>query len=197
MTEKGLVSVSDSSGILANTDRTRALAGRAFSIAFEGTRPMLAELQALASRSYYPYPRRTVAGLDLNRAQMLIAAVEKNAGIRFDTMDVFASLQGGIKLKDPALDLAFCAALMSSAGDIKLSPDTVFLGEVGILAQTSAAPFMARRLAEAEQLGFRKAFTPRLNLKKEALKLKELAVEQVADIAELYSAIAKQGTAKK
>ncbi|MBU2574336.1 MAG: DNA repair protein RadA [Elusimicrobia bacterium] len=191
MTEKGLVSVTDSSGILANTDRSRPLIGRAFSIAFEGSRPMLAEIQALASRSYYPYPRRTVAGLDLNRAQLLIAAVEKNTGLRFDTMDVFASLQGGIKLKDPALDLAFCAALISSARDLELAPDTVFLGEVGILAQTSPAAFMARRLSEAEQLGFKKAFTPRLNLKKETLKLTELAVEPVADIAGLYAALAK------
>ncbi|MBI4801016.1 MAG: DNA repair protein RadA [Elusimicrobia bacterium] len=191
MTEKGLVSVTDSSAILANTDRSRALAGRAFSMAFEGSRPMLAELQALASRSYYPYPRRTVAGLDLNRTQMLIAAVEKNTGLRFDTMDVFASLLGGIKLKDPALDLAFCAALISSARDLELAPDTVFLGEVGILAQTSPAACMARRLAEAEQLGFKKAFTPRLNLKKETLKLTQLLVEPVADIAELYAALAK------
>ncbi len=191
MTEKGLVSVKDSSAIMANTDRGRALAGRAFSIAFEGSRPMLAEIQALVSRSYYPYPRRTVTGLDLNRAQILIAAVEKNAGLRLDTMDVFASLQGGIKLKDPALDLAFCAAVISSAKDLELAPDTIFLGEVGILAQTSSTAFMARRLLEAERLGFRKAYTPRAALKKEPLKLKDLEVVQVADIAGLYSALVK------
>ncbi len=196
MTAGGLISVKDSSEIMANTDRGRALAGRAFSIAFEGSRPMLAEIQALVSRSYYPYPRRTVTGLDLNRAQILIAAVEKNAGLRLDTMDVFASLQGGIKLKDPALDLAFCAAVISSARDLELAPDTIFLGEVGILAQTSSTAFMARRLLEAERLGFRKAYTPRAALKKEPLKLKELEVVQVADIAELYSALAKTAAKK-
>jgi DNA repair protein RadA/Sms len=197
MTGKGLVSVKDSSELMANTDRGRALAGRAFSIAFEGSRPMLAEIQALVSRSYYPYPRRTVTGLDLNRAQILIAATEKNAGLRLDTMDVFASLQGGIKLRDPALDLAFCAALISSAKDLEIAPDTIFLGEVGILAQTSATSFMSRRLLEAERLGFRKAYTPLAALKKEPLNLKELEVVQVADIAGLYSALIKTQTAKK
>ena len=117
MTSRGLLSVSDAGLMLADSDRDRALAGRAFAVAFEGARPMLAEIQALAARSYLPYPRRTVTGIDLNRAQMLIAALEKNVGLRFDEMDVFASLQGGIKLKDPALDLAFCAALISSAKD--------------------------------------------------------------------------------
>jgi DNA repair protein RadA/Sms len=197
MTGKGLVSVKDSSELMANTDRGRALAGRAYSIAFEGSRPMLAEIQALVSRSYYPYPRRTVTGLDLNRAQILIAAIEKNAGLRLDTMDVFASLQGGIKLRDPALDLAFCAAVISSAKDLEIAPDTIFLGEVGILAQTSSTSFMARRLLEAERLGFRKAYTPRASLKKEPLNLKELEVVEVADIAGLYSALVKTTAVKK
>jgi DNA repair protein RadA/Sms len=107
-------------------------------------------------------------------------------------MDVFASLQGGIKLKDPALDLAFCAALISSAKDLELAPDTIFLGEVGILAQTSSTAFMARRLLEAERLGFKKAYTPLASLKKEPLKLKEMEVSPVADIAELYTALVKK-----
>lgn len=191
MTERGLVSVKDSSEIMANTDRGRALAGRAYSIAFEGSRPMLAEIQALVSRSYYPYPRRTVTGLDLNRAQILIAAAEKNAGLRLDSMDVFASLQGGLRIRDTALDLAFCAALISSSKDLELPPDTVFLGEVGILAQTSSTAFMARRLQEAARLGFKKAYIPRAALnKKEPLKLKELETAPVSDIAELYRFLA-------
>lgn len=197
MTGEGLVSVKDSSELMSNTDRARALAGRAFSIAFEGSRPMLAEIQALVSRSYYPYPRRTVTGLDLNRSQILIAAIEKNAGLRLDTMDVFASLQGGIRLRDPALDLAYCAAVISSAKDLELPPDSVFLGEVGILAQTSSTAFMSRRLQEAERLGFKKAYTPRASAKQEPLKLKQLEVVQVSDIAGLYSALMKTQAVKK
>ena len=196
MTAKGLLSVDDAGLMLADSDRDRALAGRAFAVAFEGARPMLAEIQALAARSYLPYPRRTVTGIDLNRAQMLIAALEKNVGLRFDEMDVFASLQGGIKLKDPALDLAFCAALISSAKDIALPPDCVFMGEVGILAQVSSPGFMDRRLAEAERLGFKTAFVPRLP-KKQGLKapdegrFKTLKLEVVRDMGGLYAALVK------
>ena len=190
MTSRGLLSVSDAGLMLADSDRDRALAGRAFAVAFEGARPMLAEIQALAARSYLPYPRRTVTGIDLNRAQMLIAALEKNVGLRFDEMDVFASLQGGIKLKDPALDLAFCAALISSAKDIAMPPDCVFMGEVGILAQVSSPGFMDRRLAEAERLGFKTAFVPRLPKKDEG-RFKTLRLEVVRDMGGLYAALAR------
>lgn len=195
MTARGLLSVSDAGLMLADSDRDRALAGRAFAVAFEGARPMLAEIQALASRSYLPYPRRTVTGIDLNRAQMLIAALEKNVGLRFDEMDVFASLQGGIKLKDPALDLAFCAALISSAKDIAMPPDCVFMGEVGILAQVSSPGFMDRRLAEAERLGFKTAFVPRLPKKDEG-RFKTLKLEVVRDMGGLYAALARLTPAK-
>ena len=190
MTSTGLRSVGDAGVMLAELDRDRALIGRAFTVAFEGARPMLAEIQALAANSYLPYPRRTVAGLDLNRAQMLIAALEKNLGLRFDEMDVFASLQGGIKFKDPALDLAFCAALISSAKDIALPPDCVFIGEVGILAQVSSPGFLDRRLAEAERLGFKTAFVPRLPKKDEG-RFKNLRLEVVRDMDGLYTAMMK------
>jgi len=121
---------------------------------------------------------------------MLIAALEKNVGLRFDEMDVFASLQGGIKLKDPALDLAFCAALISSAKDIAMPPDCVFMGEVGILAQVSSPGFMDRRLAEAERLGFKTAFVPRLPKKDEG-RFKTLKLEVVRDMGGLYAALAR------
>ncbi len=194
MTSKGLRSVEDAGLMLADAGRDRTIAGRAFSVAFEGARPMLAEIQALAARSYLPYPRRTVTGFDLNRAQMLIAALEKNIGLRFDEMDVFASLQGGIRMKDPALDLAFCAALISSVKDIPLPPDCVFMGEVGILAQVSSPGFLDRRLAEAERLGFRTAFVPWMAGKDEK-RLKTLRVEAVRDTGGLYAAMTKLNTA--
>ncbi|HAH31879.1 MAG TPA: DNA repair protein RadA [Elusimicrobia bacterium] len=190
MSEKGLKSVSDASALAAETNRERSLAGRAFSVAFEGTRPLLAEVQALVSRSYYPFPRRTVTGMDLNRAQVLMAAAEKNVGLRLDNMDVFASFQGGIRIKDTALDLAFCAALISSARDIELPGDCLFVGEVGILAQTANPGFMARRLAEAERLGFKKAFIPKPSAK-ESAKFKNLRLFPVEDLGGLHSELAK------
>ena len=196
MTSTGLRSVGDAGVLLAELDRDRALIGRAFTVAFEGARPMLAEIQALVANSYLPYPRRTVTGLDLNRAQMLIAALEKNLGLRFDEMDVFASLQGGIKFKDPALDLAFCAALISSTKDIALPPDCLFIGEVGILAQVSSPGFLDRRLAEAERLGFKTAFVPRMPKKDEG-RFKNLRLEVVRDMDGLYQAMNKFKSAVK
>jgi len=195
MTSKGLRPVDDANLLMSETDRDSALAGRAFAVAFEGARPMLAEIQALATRSYLPYPRRTVTGMDLNRAQMLIAALEKSLGLRFDEMDVFASLQGGIKVKDPALDLAFCAALISSSRDIPLPPDCVFIGEVGILAQAASPGFMDRRLAEAERLGFKTAFVPRPPKKDEG-RFKSLKLEVVRDMGALNAALGKLIPAK-
>lgn len=159
MTAAGLKSVGDAGRLLGDCDRENALIGRAFAIAMEGARPMLAEIQALTSRSYLPYPRRTVTGFDLNRAQMLLAALEKNLGFHFEEMDVFISIQGGIKFRETSLDLALCAALISSVKEMPISPDCVFMGEVGILSQISASPFLERRLAEAERMDFKYAFT--------------------------------------
>jgi DNA repair protein RadA/Sms len=134
--------------------------------------------------------------MDLNRAQVLLAAAEKNVGLRLDNMDVFASLQGGLKIKDTALDLAFCAALISSAKDIELPGDCMFAGEVGILAQCSNPGFMNRRLAEAERLGFKKAFIPRLP-GTPAAKFKTLRLFPVEDLGALNSELAKLSPAVK
>lgn len=190
MTSCGLKSVGDAGRLIGDCDRESSFVGRAFAMVFEGARPMLAEIQVLAAKSYLPYPRRTVTGFDLNRAQMLIAAIEKSLGLRFDEMDVFISLQGGIKFKDPSLDLALCAALISSSKDFPLPPDCIFMGEVGILAQISSAPFLERRLAEAERLDFKNAFTSKIRGKNEG-RFKSLAVHQVNNILELYNAMCK------
>ncbi len=188
MTSKGLRSVGDAGRLLGDCDRESSFAGRSFAMAFEGTRPMLAEIQAMASRSYLPYPRRTVAGFDLNRAQMLIAALEKNLGLHFEDKDVFISIQGGLKFKEPSLDLALCAALISSVREMPLPPDWVFMGEVGVLAQVSAVPFMDRRLAEAERLDFKKAFTSVARGRQES-KPKKIQVCPVKDLRGLLNAM--------
>ncbi|MBU2530877.1 MAG: DNA repair protein RadA [Elusimicrobia bacterium] len=187
MTEKGIVSVSATSDILLSGDIVSATIGRAISVSAEGSRCMMAELQALVSHTYYPYPRRIVTGMDLNKAQVLIAAIEKKLAIKFDDKDVFVSLQGGIKIKDPALDLAFCAAVISSAKDIPLPADWIFIGEVGILAQVSNIPMLNKRILEADRTGFKKIFAPKMSDSK--LKLKAAEVIEICDIKQLYSAI--------
>ena len=195
MTDKGLDGVPDAGRALAGEEREAPCAGRAFTMVFEGSRPLLLEVQALAARSYYPYPRRAATGMDLNRVQMLIAALEKRAGLRLDDQDVFASVQGGIKVKDPVIDLAFCAALISSALDIPLRPDEAFLGEVGILAQTYPAPLLARRLTEAARLGFKRAYVP--PFKAEKPKVPNLEIISVPDASALRAALEKASAPSK
>ena len=188
MTSAGLKPVGDAGRLLGDCDRESSFIGRTFAIAFEGTRPILAEIQVLTARSYLPYPRRTVTGFDLNRSQMLIAALEKNLSLHFEEKDVFISIQGGIKFRETSLDLALCAALISSAKEMPLPPDWVFMGEVGVLAQVSAAPFADRRISEAGRLEFKHAFTHKPRGKAE-ISSKKLAVHAVKDLRELLDSM--------
>ena len=164
MTGHGLESVDNASEYFAQTSRECALKGRAYSLAAEGSRP-----------------RRVATGVDLNRCLMLFAALEKHIGLSLDNKDIFVSLTGGVKLKDPALDLAICAAVISSCKDIPLAPDSVFMAEVGILGQVAKVPLIDRRLEEAQRLGFKKAFCAPVT-RDEKQKLKSLSLCELADL---------------
>ena len=184
MTGCGLESVENASEYFAQTSRERALKGRAYSLALEGSRPLLTEVQALVSPTRYPFPRRVATGIDLNRCLMLFAALEKHIGLNLDNKDIFVSLAGGVKLKDPALDLAVCAAVISSCKDVALPHDSVFMAEVGILGQVAKVPLIERRLDEAQRLGFKKAYAAVVT-KAEKQKLKEMTLLELADLNEL------------
>ena len=184
MTAHGLESVENASEYFAQTSRERALKGRAYSLALEGSRPLLTEVQALVSPTRYPFPRRVATGVDLNRCLMLFAALEKHIGLNLDNKDIFVSLAGGVKLKDPALDLAVCAAVISSCKDVPLPYDSVFMAEVGILGQVAKVPLMDRRLDEAQRLGFKKAYGATVT-KAEKQKLNEMALLELADLNDL------------
>ncbi len=158
MTERGLREVKNPSAFFL--DDSRALgprAGRAVSVTMEGTRPVLVEVQALVVPTRYPLPRRTATGLDLNRVLVLLAALEKHLGLRLDSKDVFVSLAGGLRLKDPALDLAVCLAVAGSLRESALPEDAVFLGEVSLLGGVGRVPQMENRLKEASKAGFGRA----------------------------------------
>ena len=179
MTATGLEDVLDASAYFAQTSRSKKIIGRAFSIALEGTRPILTEVQVLTSVTHFPYPRRIATGLDLNRCQMLLAALEKHIGLNLDNKDVYISLTGGTKINDPSLDLAICAAVISSVKDKPISGTSAFIGEVGILGQIAPVPLTERRIKEAARLGMKEIFTPLL---KETPKIK---VEQLEDLYSL------------
>ena len=184
MTGHGLEGVENAGEYFAQTSARAALKGRAYTLALEGSRPLLTEVQALASPTHYPYPRRVTTGVDLNRCLMLFAALEKHVGLSLDNKDIYVSIAGGVKLKDPALDLAVCAAVISSVKDVAIPHEWVFLAEVGILGQIAKVPLMERRLEEAQRLGFKTAFTAPLS-KQEKQHLSGLTLQEITEINEL------------
>ncbi|MCC6465466.1 MAG: DNA repair protein RadA [Planctomycetes bacterium] len=161
MRQEGLVEVENASRIfLDEYDNSRS--GCAILPAAEGTRVLLVEVQALVSPSPMQSPRRRFTGLDQNRAHMLLAVLERRAGIRLSQLEVYLNVVGGVMVEEPAADLAACFAVASSANEVKLPPATVFLGEVGLAGEIRTVSQMQARLDEAAKLGFTQAVVPRL-----------------------------------
>ena len=165
MGEQGLREVGDASRFfLADLDG-RAAPGRVPSVTMEGSRAMLVEVQSLVVHTKYPLPRRMATGLDLNRVLVLLAAMERHLGLRLEDRDVFVSLAGGLRIQDPAVDLAACLAVASSARETAIAPDWVMLGEVGLLGDVGRVPRLETRVREAAKAGFRRALVPERSLK--------------------------------
>jgi len=183
MTETGLREVRDAAQFFIADRDSRAQAGRAVSVTLEGSRPMLVEVQSLVVHTKYPLPRRMATGLDLNRVLVLIAAMEKHLHLRLEDRDAYVSLAGGVRLKDPALDLAACMALASSWRDRPLPADMIMIGEVGLLGEVSRVPYLENRLKEAAKAGFARALVP-AKAAKDLPKTLGLRVSGVADLRE-------------
>src|SRR3989449_11426495 len=122
----------------------------------EGTRPLLVEIQALAAKSGFGTPQRVATGLDHRRLAVLLAVLERRAGLPFGERDVFVNVTGGVRLLEPSTDLAVVAALLSSVHDRPLPPDALFLGEVGLGGEIRPVAGVERRLVEAARQGFRR-----------------------------------------
>jgi DNA repair protein RadA/Sms len=159
MTAAGLEPVLNPSELFLQ-DRTAGVSGTAVAAVIEGTRPLLVEVQALCSRASYGAPQRVATGFDRQRLALLLAVLEKRAGIDFSSLDVFVNVVGGVRIGETASDAALLAALASSAYDRDLDAGAVFLGEVGLGGELRPIGQLERRLAEAARLGFRRAFLP-------------------------------------
>jgi DNA repair protein RadA/Sms len=157
--EDGIVGVADPSGLFVSR-REASVPGTAVTVVMEGKRPLLAEVQALVVKSYLPAPRRAVSGLDPARVSMVLAVLERRGGVALGAKDVFTSTVGGMKVTEPAADLALALAVASATGDEALRPDVVAVGEVGLAGEVRRVPNVGRRLAEAARLGFHKALVP-------------------------------------
>jgi DNA repair protein RadA/Sms len=157
MTGGGLIPVENPSALFLG-DRENPASGSAVTALIEGSRPLLLEVQALAAKAGFGTPQRVATGYDGRRLALLLAVLERRAGLAFGTLDVFLNIVGGARLVDPAGDLAVAAALASSVYDRALPADAVFLGEVGLGGEIRPVGQAERRLAEAARMGMRRAF---------------------------------------
>jgi DNA repair protein RadA/Sms len=162
MKESGLDEVPNPSQLLL-AERPLGVSGSVVVCSVEGTRPLLVELQALVSSSGWVQPRRTSMGVDGNRLSLLLAVMEKKLGFNFSQQDVFVNVAGGVRLVEPAVDLAMMAALMSSTLDQPVPPGLVVWGEVGLAGEVRGVTHGALRVAEALKLGFEDHLIPRSN----------------------------------
>ena len=159
MRQDGLKEVENPSALFLN-DRDRGAPGTAVFAGMEGTRPILVEIQALVAPSMLGTPRRAVVGWDPNRLAMLIAVLEARCGVRLGAHDVYLNVAGGLRLNEPAADLAAAAALVSSMSGKPAPEDTVYFGEVSLTGAVRAVSHMDQRLKEAAKLGFARAALP-------------------------------------
>ncbi len=160
MGDRGLAGVEDPSALFVG-ERSAPQSGVAVVPCMEGRRPLLIEVQALVSSSSYAVGRRSVTGLDMNRVTMLLAVLEKRAGLSFGSMDVYVNAAGGMRLLEPAADLGILLALASSHRGRPLGPSTAAFGEVSLTGEVRLVPSVDLRLREAKRLGFRHCFLPR------------------------------------
>ena len=182
----GLRQVSNPSEILLS-QRDEELTGIAISATLEGARPMLIETQALVSAAAYGTPQRSANGFDTKRMNMLLAVLEKRCGFRLSTRDVFLNIAGGIKVEDPAIDLAILVAIISSHEDISVSSKLCFAAEVGLSGEIRAVNRIEQRITEAEKLGFEKIFISNYNLKGLVVAKYKIELAAVSKIEDVFS----------
>jgi len=167
MKEKGLYEVTNPSAAFLS-ERPLGSPGSVVSASMEGTRPILVELQALASSTNFGTPRRTILGLDNNRVALLVAVMEKKLGMHLMGYDIFMNVAGGVKIYEPAVDMGIIAAVASSFLDRPVAEGTVVLGEVGLTGEVRAISHVETRVSEIQKMGFKKCLLPDSNLKRMA-----------------------------
>jgi len=167
MTDKGLKGVNNPSALFLSQSDT-PVPGTCILVTQEGTRPLLVEIQALVDQSHVPNPRRLAVGLEQNRLAMLLAVMHRHAGIACFDQDVFLNAVGGVKITEPAADLAVLLAIQSSMKSKALPRDLVVFGEVGLAGEIRACPRGQERLKEAFKLGFKRAIIPKANMPKKS-----------------------------
>ena len=188
MTGKGLREVSNPSELLIPMHEA-GLSGAAISAMMDGTRPFLFEVQALVSSAAYGTAQRSATGFDVRRLNMLLAVLERRAGFKLAQKDVFLNMAGGLKVSDPACDLAVIAAVLSSNFDFAIPADNCFSGEVGLSGEIRPVAQIDRRVSEAARLGFRRIFIS--SFASMDFKPQGIEVVKVADVPALVRSLFK------
>ena len=180
MQDKGMCEIDNPSDILIS-EREDNPAGSCIVATMEGTRPILVELQALTSQTAFGYPKRTANGIDYNRLSLLLAVLEKKAGVMLGSQDVYLNVVGGLKVNEPAVDLGVALVTASSFKNVPIPKDMIILGEVGLTGEIRRINLIEKRLKEAEKLGFKKCIIPESNKKdlKEKYKLDIICVKNI------------------
>lgn len=191
MQHTGLREVSNPSELLLSQE-DESLSGTAISASIEGMRPFLIEIQALVSSAAYGTPQRSSTGFDLRRLNMLLAVLEKRAGFRLSTKDVFLNIAGGIKVNDPAIDLAVIIAVLSSSTDISIPKEVCFAGEIGLSGEIRPVNRIDQRISEAEKLGFKQIFVPKHNLKGLDISKFKIKVHLVSKVGQVFQTLFRQ-----
>ncbi|MCQ2911173.1 MAG: DNA repair protein RadA [Clostridia bacterium] len=186
MTGKGLVEVTEPSKVLLEEKKEDG-GGSVVTCMLEGTRPMLVEVQALASKTNLAIPRRTGIGVDYNRLSLLCAIMEKHLGINLSTYDIYVNIVGGIKVNDTAIDLAIVSAILSSIKDSPVPKDTVIIGEVGLLGEVRQVLNYDARIKEAAKMGFKNIITS--SYSKASDKKVDLNVSSIYNVKEIKKLI--------
>jgi DNA repair protein RadA/Sms len=189
--EYGLIGLADPSGLFLSQHR-EPVPGTCVTVTLEGRRPLPAEVQALVGTSVLEIPRRTTSGLDGARVGMVLAVLQRRAGLKLGKQDVYAATVGGVRLTEPSVDLAVAVALASSASNLSVPRGVVAIGEVGLAGEVRRVAALTQRLAEAERLGFRRAIVPAASgapLDRADGSASTMEVVEVEDVRQALSAV--------
>jgi len=186
LSDAGIIGLADPSGLFLSQSPdggpAQPVPGTCITVTLEGRRPLVAELQALVAPSVLPSPRRATSGLDGSRVSMLMAVLDRRAGVRMAACDTYVSTVGGVRVSEPAADLAVALAMAGGSADRALAPRTVAFGEVGLAGELRRVSGVQRRLSEAARLGFTRAIVPRGTLGDGSVP-SGLSVVEVPDLA--------------
>jgi DNA repair protein RadA/Sms len=184
MREDGLREVKNPSELFLS-ERDNKASGSVVTTTIEGSRPILLEVQALVTPSSFGYPQRITTGFDQRRLSILLAVLEKRGNYRLSANNVFLNMAGGLKITEPAVDLAVCCSIVSSLQDRQIDPATVVIGEVGLGGEVRSVSQIEKRIQEAAKIGFKRVFIPRNNLK----SLSNISTIKIIDVENIFEAI--------